>query len=45
MKIGLLGGSGQVGREVLALAPSFACEVDAPASREVNLIDEQVLAE
>ena len=45
MKIGLLGGSGQVGREVLALAPSFACEVDAPTSREVNLIDEQALAQ
>ena len=45
MKIGLLGGSGQVGREVITLAVSFPCEVDAPTSREVNLIDEQALAD
>lgn len=45
MKIGLLGGSGQVGREVITLAVSFPCEVDAPTSRDVNLIDEQALAD
>ena len=45
MKIGLLGGSGQVGREVITLAVSFPCEVDAPPSRGVNLIDKQAVAD
>jgi dTDP-4-dehydrorhamnose reductase len=41
MKIGLLGGSGQIGREVLALAAHFQCDVDAPSSEEVDLADQR----
>ena len=45
MKIGLLGGSGQVGREIAALAPSFSCELDVPLSNEVNLTDQESVSE
>ena len=41
MNIGLLGGSGQIGREILALAERFRCEVDAPASNDVDLAGQQ----
>ncbi len=45
MRIGLLGGSGQIGSEVVALAASLRCEVDAPSSRDVNLMDRQQIAD